>query len=54
MTHPDLGIDEYLRERLMPVEGSIPHIPRHRDVREFDSRAAVLCLATSAIGNWLP
>src|SRR5215510_15664304 len=23
----DLTIDEYLRERLMPVEGSIPHIP---------------------------
>src|SRR5579872_4019204 len=22
-----LGIDEYLRERLMPVEGAIPHIP---------------------------
>src|SRR6201993_4828134 len=22
-----LGIDEYLRERLMPVEGTIPHIP---------------------------
>src|ERR1700735_185472 len=21
------GIDEYLRQRLMPVEGSIPHIP---------------------------
>src|ERR1700681_1486046 len=21
------GIDEYLRERLMPVEGAIPHIP---------------------------
>ena len=25
--HSDLSIDEYLRERLMPVEGSIPHIP---------------------------
>ena len=25
--HTDLGIDEYLRERLMPVEGAIPHIP---------------------------
>ena len=25
--HTDLSIDEYLRERLMPVEGSIPHIP---------------------------
>jgi len=24
--HPDLSIDEYLRDRLMPVEGSIPHI----------------------------
>src|SRR4029453_18054486 len=24
--HSDLTIDEYLRERLMPVEGSIPHI----------------------------
>jgi serine phosphatase RsbU (regulator of sigma subunit) len=24
--HPELTIDEYLRERLMPVEGSIPHI----------------------------
>ena len=24
--HTDLSIDEYLRERLMPVEGSIPHI----------------------------
>src|ERR1041385_6310806 len=23
----DLSIDDYLRERLMPVEGSIPHIP---------------------------
>ncbi len=23
----DLSIDEYLRERLMPVEGAIPHIP---------------------------
>src|ERR1043166_1517531 len=23
--HPELTIDEYLRERLMPVEGSIPH-----------------------------
>ena len=22
----DISIDEYLRERLMPVEGSIPHI----------------------------
>ena len=21
------GIDEYLRERLMPVEGAIPHLP---------------------------
>ena len=28
MTAPmDLSIDEYLRERLMPVEGAIPHIP---------------------------
>ena len=25
--HTDLSIDEYLSERLMPVEGSIPHIP---------------------------
>ena len=25
--HADLSIDEYLRERLMPVEGAIPHIP---------------------------
>jgi len=25
--HTDLSIDEYLRERLMPVEGSIPQIP---------------------------
>src|SRR5262245_27376436 len=25
--HRDLSIDEYLRERLMPVEGAIPHIP---------------------------
>ena len=24
--HEDLSIDEYLRERLMPVEGSIPQI----------------------------
>jgi serine phosphatase RsbU (regulator of sigma subunit) len=24
--HSDLSIDDYLRERLMPVEGSIPHI----------------------------
>src|ERR1051325_8172187 len=24
--HTDLSIEEYLRERLMPVEGSIPHI----------------------------
>jgi serine phosphatase RsbU (regulator of sigma subunit) len=29
MTKPDIapGIDDYLRERLMPVEGAIPHIP---------------------------
>jgi len=29
MTTPDadLSIDEYLRERLMPVEGAIPHLP---------------------------
>src|SRR5262249_6638653 len=26
-THVDLGIDEYLRKRLMPVEGAIPHFP---------------------------
>src|SRR6185369_13160020 len=26
-THTDLTIDEYLRERLMPVEGAIPDIP---------------------------
>jgi serine phosphatase RsbU (regulator of sigma subunit) len=25
--HSDLSIDEYLRDRLMPVEGAIPHIP---------------------------
>jgi serine phosphatase RsbU (regulator of sigma subunit) len=25
--NPGLNIDEYLRERLMPVEGAIPHIP---------------------------
>jgi serine phosphatase RsbU (regulator of sigma subunit) len=25
--YPQPGIDEYLRERLMPVEGAIPHIP---------------------------
>jgi len=25
--HTDLSIDDYLRERLMPVEGSIPRIP---------------------------
>ncbi|HJP92379.1 MAG TPA: PP2C family protein-serine/threonine phosphatase [Pyrinomonadaceae bacterium] len=25
--HIDLTIDDYLRERLMPVEGAIPHIP---------------------------
>jgi len=25
--YPDSGIDEYLRERLMPVEGAIPHLP---------------------------
>ena len=25
--NPDLSIDEYLRERLMPVEGAIPQIP---------------------------
>lgn len=25
--HTNLTIDEYLRERLMPVEGAIPHIP---------------------------
>src|ERR1700719_3002736 len=24
--HLDSGIDEYLRERLMPVEGAIPHL----------------------------
>jgi len=23
----DTGIDEYLRDRLMPVEGAIPHLP---------------------------
>jgi len=27
MAHTDPSIDEYLRERLMPVEGAIPHIP---------------------------
>lgn len=26
-SNPILSIDEYLRERLMPVEGAIPHIP---------------------------
>jgi len=26
-SHAGLSIDEYLRERLMPVEGAIPHIP---------------------------
>jgi hypothetical protein len=26
MAHPALSIDEYLRERLVPVEGAIPHI----------------------------
>src|SRR5574337_1127328 len=25
--HPDTTIDEYLRKRLMPVEGAIPHLP---------------------------
>src|SRR5262245_35160493 len=25
--HSDIGIDEYLRNRLMPVEGSIPNLP---------------------------
>src|SRR2546421_1014917 len=25
--YTDLSIDEYLRKRLMPVEGAIPHIP---------------------------
>src|SRR4051794_30948472 len=25
--HKELSIDDYLRERLMPVEGAIPHIP---------------------------
>lgn len=24
----DFGIDEYLRKKLMPVEGAIPHLPR--------------------------
>src|SRR5215470_19086328 len=24
----DFGIDEYLRKRLLPVEGAIPHLPR--------------------------
>ena len=27
ISYPDSGIDEYLRERLMPVEGAIPHLP---------------------------
>jgi serine phosphatase RsbU (regulator of sigma subunit) len=27
MFSADMGIDEYLRERLMPVEGVIPHLP---------------------------
>jgi serine phosphatase RsbU (regulator of sigma subunit) len=26
-SYPDLRIDAYLRERLMPVEGAIPHLP---------------------------
>ena len=26
-THAISSIDEYLRERLMPVEGAIPHLP---------------------------
>jgi hypothetical protein len=26
-TYPDSTIDEYLRKRLMPVEGAIPHLP---------------------------
>jgi hypothetical protein len=26
-SHTELSIDEYLRERLMPVEGAIPHLP---------------------------
>lgn len=26
-TYPVLSIDEYLRDRLMPVEGAIPHLP---------------------------
>jgi hypothetical protein len=25
--HNQLTIDEYLRKRLMPVEGAIPHLP---------------------------
>ncbi len=27
-TRAESRIDEYLRDRLMPVEGSIPHLPR--------------------------
>lgn len=27
MANPVPSIEEYLRERLMPVEGAIPHIP---------------------------
>ena len=35
------SIDEYLRERLMPVEGAIPHIPGiemfvHQAARQFE------------------
>jgi hypothetical protein len=26
-TYPDSTIDEYLRKRLVPVEGAIPHLP---------------------------
>ena len=32
------SIDEYLRERLMPVEGADSAHSRHRVVRKLDSR----------------
>jgi hypothetical protein len=28
-------IDEYLRNRLMPVKGAFPNVPGHRDIRQF-------------------
>ena len=46
MAHPALCIDEYLRERLMPVEGAIPHIPGIEVFGNSIPARIDLCLAT--------